>query len=130
MPSQVERVKLAEFTVTTHANDDRIRDVARAGTQVAKRSMQSSMKEKGSGPGTVIYSIVGLGGFVEQAQVALKWEEVGDGTTRVKLVTGSFMTSRQTFMFIPLTPKMVPGLASLERFSKYVRSELEGKVTT
>jgi hypothetical protein len=128
MPSQSERVELAQFSVTTDADEARILEVASRAMAVAKRSMQSSMKVKVSGPGYQTYSIVGPGGFVEQVQLQLKWEPAGEGTNRVKLVTGSYLTSRQTFMFIPISAKMVPGLGSLERFSKFVKSELQGKV--
>jgi hypothetical protein len=128
MPSQVERVPLAQFTVTTHADEARIRDVASRGMEVAKRALQSSVRETESGTGFQNYSVVGPGGFVTQLKFALRWEPSGEGTQRVKLDTGAFITSRQTFIFIPVSPKSVPGLGSLERFSKFVKSELEGKV--
>ena len=57
------------------------------------------------------------GGFVEQIQRQLKWESPKGGTTRVRLVAGNNLTSRRNFMFIPLTPEMVRGLGSLERFT-------------
>ena len=52
----------------------------------------------------------------------------GEGTLKVRLETGAFITSRQTVMWIPVSPKSGPGLGSLERFSRFVKSELEGKV--
>lgn len=128
MPSQVERVALAQFTLTTHADEDRLRQVVRSAIEVAKRSMQSSVRETESGPGFQNFAVVGPGGFVTQLKFALRWEPAGEGTYRVRLQTGAFTTSRQTFMFIPVSPKSVPGLGSLERFSKFVKSELEGKV--
>lgn len=125
---QVDRVGLAEFTVTTHADEARIRDVATRAMAVAKRAMQSSMKEGSGGPGYQGYLFVGPGGFVKQMAVTLRWEDVGEGKTRVQLKTGEYLTTRPTFMLIPLGPKSVPALGSLERFSKFVKGELEGRV--
>lgn len=129
MPSQVERVPLAEFSVTTRADEARIRDIAQRGTVAAKRSMGSSWKERSSGDGFINYAIVGPGGLVEQMAVTLRWSPAEDGAQRVTLSTGEYLTTRPTYMFIPLGPKSVPALKSLERFSDFVKGELQQRVS-
>ena len=129
MPSQIERVSLAEFTITTGADEARILETIERGLAASKPAMGSAPKEVDTGADRRTYAVRGTGGLMELMRFTISWEPAdGDGAYQVKLRSGEFTTTQsKLLMLVPIGPKEVPGLKHLERFGKFVRAELEVK---
>lgn len=120
-----EKVSLQEFTIDTNLDPEAIREAAQRAAEAGMRFLKSTVHEAGVADSVIGYVIAGPGGFVEQMELAVGWEDVGEGRRRVTLEVGDFGTSRWVLWgFIPIGPKSATGMGSLKRFSERLRKEL------
>lgn len=120
-----EKVSTQEFTIETDLDPQGIREAAQRAAEAGTRFLESTVHEAGVADSVIGYSITGPGGFVEQMELAVGWEDVGEGRRRVTLEVGDFGTSRWVLWgFIPIGPKAATGMGSLKRFSERLRKEL------
>ena len=120
-----EKVSQQEFTIDTALSPEDIREAAQRAAEAGTRFLESTVHEAGVADSVIGYVIMGPGGFAEQMELAVGWEDVGEGRRRVTLEVGDFGTSRWVFWgFIPIGPKPATGMGSLKRFSERLRKEL------
>lgn len=119
-----EKVTMEEFTIDTRLDPEAIREVGRRAAGAGTRFMTSTVVEHVVADSVISYVINGPGGFVRQMELAVGWEELGDGKRRVTLEVGEFMTDQMKIAFIPIWPKSVTAMGSLKRFATRLRREL------
>ena len=119
-----EKIASNAFSVITSLDPAAIRAAGSRAGDSAKSFLKSSVREASTGPSFAKYVIKGPGGLVTQMELTVRWQDSDDGTRQVRLEIGQYLTVRQTFMFIPLTPKQAPALSSLRTFSTRLREEL------
>jgi hypothetical protein len=125
MPKLQERVNAEQFTIGTTATAETIRNAGLRAIDASKRLMTSTVKEQSVEPGRISYVIKGPGGLVTQMSIIVSWQDTTNGHRNVTLKVGKYLTTRQTVIFIPVTPRRAPALGSLRRFSEVLRSTLE-----
>jgi len=119
-----EKVRAQAFTVSTDLSPEQLREAGQRAIAVSKRAMTSAVHEDRVSDHAISYKVKGPGGLVTQMAFAVTWDDNDDGTRKVSLKIGEYMTARTTVLFIPVTPKRVPALGSLERFSAQLRQDL------
>lgn len=119
-----DKVAAEEFTILTDKTPEQIRVAGQHAIEAGRRFMTSTIKEKNVTDSMIQYVIYGPGGIMQHMLVNLAWTETGD-QRKVTLEAPSFLTTRSTFLFIPLTPKRAPALGSLKRFASALKTELE-----
>lgn len=121
-----EKVAAQEFTQRTTASPEQIRAAGAKAMEAAKSIVGSSVRESSSSPTHISYVVKGRGGFKDMMAFRVSWDELGDGSRVIRLTVGEYVTVQEKVMvFIPITPKSAPALGSLQRFSKWLRRELE-----
>jgi hypothetical protein len=123
--SAQDRVAAHEFAVETKKDAAAIREAGTHAVEAGRRFLTNTIKEAASRGSMTQYLIKGPGGIVQQMLINVRWRDLGNGRRSVTLEVPSFLTTRPTFMFIPIGPKSVPAMGSLKRFSAALRAELE-----
>lgn len=121
-----DRVQAQQFKVRTALSPEQLREAGNRAMAVSKRALTSAVHEQQVDSDGISYEIKGPGGLVTQMSFRVTWRDTEDGDREVALVVGKYVTARTTVMFIPVSPKRVPALGSLERFSAQLRSDLKG----
>ena len=120
-----EKVATQEFSIDTALSPEAIREAGQRAAEAGTRFLQSTIREDEVTDSGISYVFMGPGGFVQQMELAVGWEDNGEGQRRVTLEVGDFLTDRMTLWgFIPIGPKSVIALGSLKRFSATLREEL------
>ena len=86
--------------------------------------MTSNISEAGVSANRIDYVIKGPGGIMQQMAFRVGLEQTPSGRRRVQMKVGEYMTTRQTVLFVPVTPKSVTALVSVKRFAEALQREL------
>lgn len=119
-----EKVSQQEFTIDTTLSPEDIREACGRAAEAGTQFLQSTVHEAGVVDSVIGYVITGPGGFVELMDLAVGWEEIGEGRWRVTLEVGDFGTEQWKVFYIPIGPKSATGMRSLKQFSARLRKEL------
>ncbi|GAB3659270.1 hypothetical protein GCM10027589_20300 [Actinocorallia lasiicapitis] len=119
-----EKVAQEEFSFVTTKSPEEIKAAGRKAVESGKRFLTNTVREGRVTESSVHYAVSGPGGLVEQMKIRLSWRSEGEGKWRVSLEVPDYLTVRETYMFIPLSPRRAPALGSLRRFSASLRAEL------
>ena len=123
MPKPRERVAAHEFSVTTSKHEADIRAAGERAIIAGKRTLSNTISVAGQSANRIDYVIKGPGNIVTQMAFSVRWTADGD-PREVTLTVGDFMTGQQRIFLIPVAPKSIPALTSLQRFSAELRSQL------
>jgi hypothetical protein len=118
-----ESVAAEQFTIVTSKTPEQIRAAGLRAIEAGKRFMTSTPKEGAVTDDGIQYIVSGPGGLIQQMLINVGWTEVENGL-RVTLEAPSYLTTRQSILFIPVTPKRAPALGSLKRFASSLKAEL------
>ena len=118
-----EKVSAQEFSVDTALDPEAIREAGRRATEAGTRFLQNTIREYAVEDSAIGYVITGPGGFVQQMDLAVGWEDLFDGKRRVTLEVGEFLTEQTKIYFIPIGPKSAVAMGSLKLFSARLRKE-------
>ena len=112
-------------SIDAKLSPEAIREACRRAAEAGTRFLDKRIVEEEVVDSTISYAITGPGGFVQVMDFMVGWEGIGDGRRRVSLAIGDFMTNRMTLWgFIPIEPRSVTAMGSLQRFSARLRKEL------
>ena len=119
-----DKVNATEFSVETGLDEREIRQAGQVAIEAGKRFMTSTISEAGVSANRIDYVIKGPGGIMQQMAFRVGWEQTPSGRRRVQMKVGEYMTTRQTVLFVPVTPKSVTALVSVKRFAEALQREL------
>ena len=119
-----EKVTLQEFTMDTGLDPESIRQACGRAAEAGTQFLQSTVHEAGAVDSVIGYVITGPGGFVEQMELAVGWEEIAEERRRVTLEVGGFIIEQIKIYYIPVGSKSPVAMGSLKRFSARLRKEL------
>jgi hypothetical protein len=117
---------MQEFTVDTALDAEAIREACGRAAEAGTRFLDTKVVEYAATDTAIGYVINGVNLLGTQLMdLAVGWEEIGDGRRRVTLEVGDFVTDRWALWgFIPLSPRSPVAMGSLKRFSASLRKEL------
>jgi hypothetical protein len=119
-----ERLDALEIRVVTPRSEAAILKATARAAEAGRSSMTNSIVEVGRGREHVDLAVRGPGGIVRQMVLRVRWRLRDNGDREVQVEVGDHLTTRPTFMFIPVGPKSAPAMRSAERFVASLRKDL------